>query len=51
MKKREVNCMKERDLTIKVQDYKLNVRAAGIIIHKGILKINEFPVHKINIDI
>ena len=27
--------MKERDLTINVLDYKLNIRAAGIIIHNG----------------
>lgn len=27
--------MKDRDLTLNVLDYKLNVRAAGIIIHKG----------------
>lgn len=27
--------MKERDLTLNVLDYKLNIRAAGIIIHNG----------------
>ena len=27
--------MSEKDLTLNVQDYKLNVRAAGIVIHNG----------------
>ena len=31
----EVNSLKERDLTLDVLDYKLNVRVAGVIIHNG----------------
>ena len=27
--------MKKTDLTLDVQDYKLNIRAAGVVIHNG----------------